>query len=137
MLVLSRKKHEAIIFTTELGDVKVQVVDVRGDVVRLGIECDKKIPVHREEVYDAIKMEAKQREKEHIKEEPKKDNSITQEQLLGIIKDALKEQVAGSSINNVEINETDGKWEMTITTDNGDDLQYWRIKPVEVDKRTW
>ena len=76
-------------------------------------------------------------ESEAPKEEPKKDNSITQEQLLGIIKDALKEQVAGSNINNVEINETDGKWEMTITTDNGDDLQYWRIKPVEVDKRTW
>ena len=62
MLVLSRKKYEAIIFTTELGEVKVQVVDVKGDVVRLGIECDKKIPVHREEVFDAIKMEAKQRE---------------------------------------------------------------------------
>lgn len=39
-----------------VGDeVKITVVDIRGDKVRLGIEAPKSVPVHREEVYDAIK----------------------------------------------------------------------------------
>jgi len=31
------------------------VVEVRGDKVRLGIDAPKDVPVHRREVYDAIK----------------------------------------------------------------------------------
>ena len=54
MLVLSRKQDETIM----IGDsIKVTVVDMRGDKVRLGIECAKEIPVHRKEVYDAIRRE--------------------------------------------------------------------------------
>lgn len=52
MLVLSRKKHEAI--SIHNGLVKVVVVEIRGDKVRLGIECPKEIAVHRQEVQDAI-----------------------------------------------------------------------------------
>lgn len=37
------------------------VIEIRGDKVRLGIEAPKEIPVHREEVYTAIKMEQMQR----------------------------------------------------------------------------
>jgi carbon storage regulator len=52
MLVLSRKKNESIV----IGDnVVVTVVEIRGDKVRLGIEAPKEIPVHRREVFDAIK----------------------------------------------------------------------------------
>ncbi len=52
MLVLSRKKNEVII----IGDnIVVTVVDIRGDKVRLGIEAPKDVPVHRREIYDAIK----------------------------------------------------------------------------------
>lgn len=51
MLVLSRKKNEAIVISDE---IKIVVVDIRGDKVRLGIEAPKVIPVHRQEVYDAI-----------------------------------------------------------------------------------
>jgi len=51
MLVLSRKRDEQIV----IGDnVKVTVVDIRGDKVRLGIEAPTDVPVHRQEVYDAI-----------------------------------------------------------------------------------
>jgi carbon storage regulator len=51
MLVLSRKKNEAIV----LGDgVTLTVVEIRGDKVRLGVVCPKEVPVHRQEVYDAI-----------------------------------------------------------------------------------
>jgi carbon storage regulator len=38
-------------------DVVVTIVDIRGDKVRLGIEAPQDIPVHRQEVYEAIKRE--------------------------------------------------------------------------------
>jgi carbon storage regulator len=52
MLVLSRKKNESIVIN---DDITVVVVEIRGDKVRLGIEAPKEVPVHRREVYDAIK----------------------------------------------------------------------------------
>jgi carbon storage regulator len=51
MLVLSRKKNESIVIN---NDVIVTVVEIRGDKVRLGIVAPKEVPVHRQEVYDAI-----------------------------------------------------------------------------------
>src|SRR5947209_18486404 len=51
MLVLSRKKNESIVIN---NDITVTVVEIRGDKVRLGIVCPKEVPVHRQEVYDAI-----------------------------------------------------------------------------------
>lgn len=38
-------------------DIELTVVDIRGDKVRLGIKAPPSIPVHRKEVYDAIKKE--------------------------------------------------------------------------------
>jgi len=38
-------------------DVVVTIVDIRGDKVRLGIDAPQDIPVHRQEVYDAIQRE--------------------------------------------------------------------------------
>ena len=35
-------------------DVVVTIVDVIGDKVRLGIEAPRDVPVHRQEVYEAI-----------------------------------------------------------------------------------
>ncbi|MFM7927657.1 MAG: carbon storage regulator CsrA [Pirellula sp.] len=52
MLVLSRKKHESIVINNE---ITIVVVEIRGDKVRLGVEAPKEVPVHRREVYDAIK----------------------------------------------------------------------------------
>ncbi|HEY2412924.1 MAG TPA: carbon storage regulator CsrA [Pirellulaceae bacterium] len=52
MLVLSRKKNESIVIN---NDITIVVVEIRGDKVRLGIEAPKEVPVHRREVYDAIK----------------------------------------------------------------------------------
>jgi carbon storage regulator len=41
-----------------IGDnVMITIVDIRGDKVRLGIDAPQEIPVHRQEVYDAIKRE--------------------------------------------------------------------------------
>ena len=52
MLVLSRHRDESIMIG---DDVVVTIVDIRGDKVRLGIEAPQDIPVHRQEVYEAIK----------------------------------------------------------------------------------
>lgn len=51
MLVLSRKKNESIVIN---NDIVVTVVEIRGDKVRLGIVAPRDVPVHRQEVYDAI-----------------------------------------------------------------------------------
>ena len=51
MLVLSRKRDEAIVIGT---DIEIFIVDIRGDKVRLGINAPKEVAVHRREVYDAI-----------------------------------------------------------------------------------
>ena len=51
MLVLSRKKAESIVI---LNDIVVTVIEIRGDKVRLGIVAPKDVPVHRQEVYEAI-----------------------------------------------------------------------------------
>lgn len=56
MLVLTRKVNQSIM----IGDqIKVVVVDVRGDQVKLGIEAPKTISVHREEIYSEIQEENK------------------------------------------------------------------------------
>lgn len=54
MLVLSRRPEQSI----KIGDdVTILVVEIRGDVVRLGIEAPATVGIHREEVYDAMKRD--------------------------------------------------------------------------------
>jgi carbon storage regulator len=54
MLVLSRQRDESIV----IGEnIVVTIVDIRGDKVRLGIEAPGEVPVHRQEVYEAIQRE--------------------------------------------------------------------------------
>jgi carbon storage regulator len=61
MLVLSRQRDESII----IGDnIVITIVDIRGDKVRLGIQAPTEIPVHRQEVYDAIQRENAMKEAE-------------------------------------------------------------------------
>lgn len=51
MLVLSRQLDESIM----IGDnIRITIVDIRGDKVRLGIEAPRDVSVHRHEVYAAI-----------------------------------------------------------------------------------
>jgi carbon storage regulator len=55
MLVLSRKRDERIV----IGDnIVITIVEVRGDKVRLGIEAPSEVPVHRQEVLDAMRRAA-------------------------------------------------------------------------------
>ncbi|HZW30608.1 MAG TPA: carbon storage regulator CsrA [Isosphaeraceae bacterium] len=49
MLVLSRKRNEAIVIN---GDIRIMVVDVRGNQVRLGIEAPDSVRIFRKELCD-------------------------------------------------------------------------------------
>ena len=73
MLVLSRQRDESIM----IGDnIVVTIVDIRGDKVRLGINAPSEIPVHRQEVYDAIKREANRPEKtDSVPDSTESDNA--------------------------------------------------------------
>lgn len=54
MLVLTRQRDESIMIG---DDVVLTIVDIRGDKVRLGIQAPGEIPVHRQEVFEAIQRE--------------------------------------------------------------------------------
>lgn len=54
MLVLTRAIDEDLVID---GRIVVRVVDIRGDKVRLGIEAPKDVPVHRREVFEAIRRQ--------------------------------------------------------------------------------
>jgi carbon storage regulator len=54
MLVLSRHVTDRI----RIGDdIIIEVTELRGDIVRIGILAPRDIPVHREEVYQAIQRQ--------------------------------------------------------------------------------
>ncbi|MBU8912463.1 MAG: carbon storage regulator CsrA [Spirochaetales bacterium] len=54
MLILARRLNEQIVIG---DDIRVSVVDIRGDQVKLGIEAPRSVKVYRQEVYDAIQAE--------------------------------------------------------------------------------
>jgi carbon storage regulator len=52
MLVLARHIDQQIVIG---DDIVITLVDIRGDKARIGIDAPADVPVHRREVYDAIK----------------------------------------------------------------------------------
>ncbi|MBQ3402291.1 MAG: carbon storage regulator CsrA [Synergistaceae bacterium] len=54
MLVLSRRINESIQIGT---DIEIMVIDVRGDVVRLGITAPQSTQIWRKELWDVIVKE--------------------------------------------------------------------------------
>jgi len=54
MLVLSRKRGQSIIIAEQ---IKVTVLDVSGEQVRLGVEAPQELAVYREEIYEQIRAE--------------------------------------------------------------------------------
>lgn len=55
MLVLTRSIGERLFIQD--GEIKIQVLEVKGNQVRIGIEAPKHIAIHREEVFERIKSE--------------------------------------------------------------------------------
>ena len=62
MFIIPRKKGESVVIG---DDIIVTVVEIRGDKVRLSIDYPPEVPVHRREVYEAI------RRAEHTPESPR------------------------------------------------------------------
>lgn len=72
MLVLTRRKNESIIIN---DNIKIVVIAVYSDRVRLGIEAPPEIPVHRREVFELIKKKAAERREAAAAPGPAPDNS--------------------------------------------------------------
>jgi carbon storage regulator len=57
MLVLSRRAGESVV----LGDdITITVLEVRGDVVRVGIDAPRSLKVHRAELLEQLEEENRQ-----------------------------------------------------------------------------
>jgi carbon storage regulator len=51
VLVLTRRTGDSIVID---GRIVVTVLDVRGDVVRVGVDAPREIQIHRAEIYRAL-----------------------------------------------------------------------------------
>ncbi|HAG62138.1 MAG: carbon storage regulator [Legionellales bacterium] len=55
MLVLTRSIGERLIIND--GEIKLSVLEVKGNQVRIGIDAPRDVSVHREEVFERIRSE--------------------------------------------------------------------------------
>jgi carbon storage regulator len=55
MLILTRKAGETIVINDH---IRVTVLSVKGNQIRLGVEAPEDVPVHRQEIHERIKAEA-------------------------------------------------------------------------------
>jgi carbon storage regulator len=58
MLVLTRRKLESVVVGGSVGferQLKVTVLELKGNSVRLGFEVDSSVPVHRWEIWEKIR----------------------------------------------------------------------------------
>jgi carbon storage regulator len=54
MLIITRRPGERLV----LGeDIKIEVMEVAGNTVRIGIDAPRELPVYREELWAAVKQE--------------------------------------------------------------------------------
>lgn len=59
MLILTRRIGESVMIGKE---IQVTVLGVKGNQVRVGVNAPKEVPVHREEIFERIKLEEGKRE---------------------------------------------------------------------------
>lgn len=71
MLVLSRHLSERIFIDN--GRIKITIVEIRGDKVRIGIDAPPEVTIDREEVHSA-------KQKEHEDDSSRTDGSVQEEE---------------------------------------------------------
>ena len=54
MLILTRRVGETVVIG---DDVTVTVLGIKGNQVRIGVKAPKDVPVHREEIFERIRVE--------------------------------------------------------------------------------
>ncbi len=54
MLVLTRTVGERLIINN--GEIKISVLEVKGNQVRIGIDAPKSVAIHREEIFNRIQQ---------------------------------------------------------------------------------
>ena len=54
MLVLGRRVGESLVIA---GDIRITILDIEGERVRIGIDAPRAVPVIRQELYDAVRAE--------------------------------------------------------------------------------
>lgn len=59
MLILTRRVGETIVIGNVGDEVKVTVLGVKGNQVRIGVNAPKSISIHREEIFEKIQKEGK------------------------------------------------------------------------------
>lgn len=79
MLVLTRRIGESLVIG---DDVVIRVLDVKGDVVRIGVDAPRHVQIHRQEVYEAV-MAAN------------RAAAASSEQGLGALEDAVRQRRPG------------------------------------------
>jgi carbon storage regulator CsrA len=58
MLILTRRPNETLMIGTE---ITVTVLGVKGNQVRIGVNAPKNVTVHREEIFERINAEERER----------------------------------------------------------------------------
>ena len=62
MLALSRKLGESIVIGK---DIKVSILEIKGDQIKIGIDAPKNVTIYREEIFKQIEEENKEALKQH------------------------------------------------------------------------
>ena len=57
MLVLTRSVGERLIIND--GEIKLSILEVKGNQVRIGIDAPRSVSVHREEIFERINANEK------------------------------------------------------------------------------
>lgn len=65
MLTLTRKEGESIVIGKK-GEIKITIVKIRDDKAQIGIIASKNLPVHREEIFKAIREAEKKSVKDRM-----------------------------------------------------------------------